>query len=225
MTTGNDTSSPVPEATVKKGHALALNPINILRKITVEPIFLCCMVITVMYSTISSQYIYYRLSKNYGFENGTKASECGLNNMTNTTRDLQNKVTAEANEWRLYLNIANFIPSFFTTILIGGWGDRVGRRLPLICSFTGYVVMLALYIVVVHLELDIIYLLIAQIAHCIGGGFSGILCSCYAYLADISTHEDRTVRIAIGEANLGLGSILGNLAGGFWIAAQVELRD
>ncbi|CAK8680146.1 proton-coupled folate transporter-like isoform X2 [Clavelina lepadiformis] len=220
MTVNNNSECSESVITVVKKQQHESHPINILRKITVEPIFLCCMVITVMYSTISSQYIYYRLSKNYGFEDETKASECGLNNVTNTTRDLQNKVTAEANEWNLYLNIANFIPSFFTTVLIGGWGDRVGRRLPLICSFTGCVLLVAIYIVVVHLELDIFYLLIGQIVYGIGGGFSGILCSCYAYLADISTHEDRTVRVAIGEANLGLGSLFGNLVGGFWIAAQ-----
>ena len=107
MTVNNNSECSESVITVVKKQQHESHPINILRKITVEPIFLCCMVITVMYSTISSQYIYYRLSKNYGFEDETKASECGLNNVTNTTRDLQNKVTAEANEWNLYLNIAS----------------------------------------------------------------------------------------------------------------------
>ena len=76
--------------------------------------------------------------------------------------------------------------------------------------------------VVVQLNLNIAFLLIARICAGLTGDFNSILASCYAYLSDLSSHKNRTVRIAIGEACTGIGGLLASIVSGIWIDAQVN---
>ena len=81
--------------------------------------------------------------------------------------------------------------------------------------------MILIYFTVVHFRLNIAFLLIARIVAGLTGDFNCILALCYAHLADISSPNNRTFRIAIGEASTGLGGFLASIISGVWIDAQV----
>lgn len=74
----------------------------------------------------------------------------------------------------------------------------------------------------VQLNLNVAFLLVARILAGLSGDFNSILASCYAYLSDVSSHEKRTLRIAIGEACTGIGGLLASIVSSVWIESQVK---
>jgi len=126
-----------------------------------------------------------------------------------------------------YLDVVvflGFLPSLLTTTLLGAWGDLAGRRLPLLFSCFGLLILIVVYIIVIHFELHVAYLLLGRLLSGLCGDFPVALGSSYAYIGDITTHRSRTVRLAFGEASLALGGIAGSLVSGVWVDAQVTLK-
>ena len=80
-------------------------------KITVEPLLMVSLFTVVMYSSISQQYIYQQMAKKYGLANNSKSTACHSNQVSNDTKELQAKVSAETSAWVLYLNIAGKVNS------------------------------------------------------------------------------------------------------------------
>jgi len=75
-------------------------------RITVEPILFSTMLLIVIYSIISKEYIYHRIAMDMGLANGTKSTPCNAQNVSHHIEILQAEVDALSSEWTLYLNVA-----------------------------------------------------------------------------------------------------------------------
>ena len=53
-------------------------------------------------------------------------------------------------------------------------------------------------------------------------GYAPVLSNCFAYIADISTNESRTIRIAIGETFIGAGMLITGFSTGVLIQHKVS---
>lgn len=53
-------------------------------------------------------------------------------------------------------------------------------------------------------------------------GYASVLSNCFAYIADVSTHETRTIRIAIGETFVGAGMLITGFSTGVLIQHKVS---
>ena len=91
----------------------------------------------------------------------------------------------------------------------------------MVLSFVGFFLMILCYLLVVHYNLHVSFLLIGRIVAGLSGDFNCILASCYAYIADTSSSRSRTFKVAIGEASTGIGGLLASVLSGIWINAQV----
>lgn len=85
---------------------------------------------------------------------------------------------------------------------IGNWSDRRGRKLLLILGLFGKLIY-SLMIVVNSLILSwgvnmIIYT--ASVPSTLFGADAAIFASCFAYISDVSTVEERTLRVTILDA-------------------------
>ena len=129
-----------------------------------------------------------------------------------------NFVHNETAEWDLYLNIARTLPAVFVTIFLGAWSDKVGRKvviiLPVLGDFFGFFffLMSALY-----LELSLNYLLIGCLISGCFGNFTTMLQASCAYVADVSSVGERTIRIAFLEFMNHLGRTIGPAIAGILI--------
>jgi len=186
-------------------------------KPTVEPLLILAVMYLAIYSSIYPQYIFRRFADQYGLHNISNHTVC-----SNISSDnhLQVKTAGQTSLWCLYISIAGFLSSVFTTLPISVLGDHVGRRPPLLLSFGGLLLEAAVVIVTIRYDLPLEMFFVAAVVHGVGGGFTCILASCFAYVADVSSHEDRTVRIAVGESCIGVGSVVGSVIAGNWIKAQ-----
>ena len=111
-----------------------------------------------------------------------------------------------------HLNLMLAIYSAASFLMSPVWGsvsDRVGRRPVILTGLVGY----TLSFLLLALSLDELWLI--YVARLLGGLFSGAVISCaVAYVADITTDEERTKGMGVVGMSIGLGFIIGPGIGG-----------
>ena len=99
--------------------------------------------------------------------------------------------------------------AFVTSPWWGRMSDRVGRKPVLITGLLGFAVSFLLFGLAQHI------LWLMYFARVIGGGFSGaVTATAMAYIAEVTSIEDRTRGMALAGASIGLGFIIGPGVGG-----------
>ncbi|MEY4879882.1 MAG: hypothetical protein RJB62_1351 [Pseudomonadota bacterium] len=110
--------------------------------------------------------------------------------------------------WFMALSVGYGLMQFLFAPLLGAISDRFGRRTVLIAAIVG----LGIHYILIATATHIWVLLAARLM----GGITGASFSvANAYLADISTPEDRAKNFGLVGAAFGLGFICGPLLGGF----------
>ena len=86
------------------------------RIITVEPMFFFLVAIQGVLINLRTQYVEYRLAKNYNYtipNIGASNSSCWLNETNSTQNEIQETIAAETAMWMLYLkDVSLFVPIF-----------------------------------------------------------------------------------------------------------------
>ncbi len=107
--------------------------------------------------------------------------------------------------------------SFFLSPIWGALSDRIGRRPVIMIGLIGFGISFLLF----GIADDHLWLMYAS--RILGGFFSGAaVSSAVAYVADISTEEDRTKSMGLVGMSIGLGFILGPAIGG--LTGQFSLQ-
>lgn len=181
---------------------------TIYKTITVEPaLFLFSFGYFLYYLTVQDL-IYTKVC----FEKFNDTNFCA-NNAT-AKEDKSNQT--EASHWMMYMAVLYMIPATITTIYSGAWGDRLGRKIPLIIAPIGFAftsIGCMLYSIYMK-TLPLWILLIIAIIGGLGGGEITILAGSVTYVSSVSTREKRIFRLAILEAMLTIGGILGTFFSG-----------
>ncbi len=142
--------------------------------------------------------------------------------MPDLIRDVNGGALGEAALWGGLLTTVFAMMQFLFGPVLGGLSDRFGRRPILLISL---VVMAGDYVVMAMA--GSIWLLLA--ARIVGGITAATQATAAAYMADISTPQERTKNFGLIGAAFGMGFVLGPLIGGvlaeygtrapFWAAA------
>ncbi|XP_039272040.2 proton-coupled folate transporter-like [Styela clava] len=207
----------------RKGSVKLLVPmLNQIRSITVEPVLVLSTFVITMYSMLQKEYIYARISLDYNLTASERETSCNesIANKSDPNYILQQKVSSETSKWILYLYIADFSVALFSTILLGAWSDKVGRKIPLMMSCFGLFILMMVYVLVVNLNLPVPVLLIGHFICGLFGDLGNIFGCAFSHIADVSDKQNRTFRMAVLEASIGLGGFIASLSGGAWVQAQ-----
>jgi MFS transporter, PCFT/HCP family, solute carrier family 46, member 3 len=114
-------------------------------------------------------------------------------------------------------NIGGHVIPIILALFLGAWSDKRGRKIPLILGLIGKLYYSLMIVVNANnpdwsLEM-IIYT--AQIPSAFTGADIAIFACAFAYISDVSTVEDRTIRITILDvcylATIPIGVALGEL--------------
>lgn len=125
--------------------------------------------------------------------------------------------SVEAQTWWFGAVVFAFgFTQFLCAPLLGALSDRFGRRLVLLLSIAGMGTMFLLSALVHSLPA-----LVA--ARVVGGAFASNVSVANAYVADISTREDRAKKFGMVGAAFGVGFILGPALGGLVGGVDVRL--
>lgn len=103
---------------------------------------------------------------------------------------------SEFHQWN---DIAGHVVPIILAMFYGNWSDRRGRKLPLVLGLTGKLVYS--FMIVINSMMDtwnlnmVVYT--ATLPMSLLGGDVAIFSSCFAYMSDVSSVQQRTMRITI----------------------------
>ncbi|XP_033735173.1 solute carrier family 46 member 3-like [Pecten maximus] len=191
-----------------------------LQRLVVLPIIFIYMFSFVTAFANVSQYEYHAIGNSLypNWSNWSKADS----NQCQVNQSQQNKEQAHVQEaaaqLNIYLSLAGGIPAIFANLVFGTFSDKFGRKFLFIIPTIGSFLRCSIVLIIMYLQIDVYFFLIAFFIEGSLGYFLGMLQASYAYMADNTAANDkRSFAITLVEVSLGLGSFLGFLVSGFLI--------
>ncbi|KZC08855.1 Solute carrier family 46 member 3, partial [Dufourea novaeangliae] len=117
----------------------------------------------------------------------------------NDNETIKSAVQVTVSDFHQWNNIAGHVVPIILALFFGNWSDRHGRKLPMIMGLIGKFIYS--FMIVVNSMMDtwnlntVVYT--ASLPMGMLGGDVAIFGSCFAYISDISSVQQRTLRITI----------------------------
>ncbi|XP_068985895.1 probable peptidoglycan muropeptide transporter SLC46 isoform X2 [Bombus flavifrons] len=164
-----------------------------MEKVSVEPTMWLYMMAFMITSVVEQAFFVYKACRvDHGY-----SEEICANLKDNAT--INTKVQVTVSSFHQWNNIAGHVVPIILALFFGNWSDRRGRKLPLIIGLLGKFIYS--FMVVINSMIDtwdlntIVYT--ASLPMGMLGGDVAIFGSCFAYISDISSVQQRTLRITI----------------------------
>ncbi|XP_030751845.1 proton-coupled folate transporter [Sitophilus oryzae] len=168
-----------------------------LSYVTVEPSLTLYMMAFMITSVIEQSLFVYKACR---VDHGYNETVC-RNISQPEYSDINKKVQITVSNFILWNNVAGHAGQIILAFFMGAWSDKRGRKLPLIIGLIGklyYSVM----IVVNSLKPDwpVMYIVYtATLPMTITGADVAIFAAAFTYLVDVSSKENRTIRVTLLE--------------------------
>uniref|UniRef100_A0A182JXV0 Major facilitator superfamily (MFS) profile domain-containing protein n=1 Tax=Anopheles christyi TaxID=43041 RepID=A0A182JXV0_9DIPT len=180
-------------------------------KISVEPSMFMYMMAFMLTSVVEQAFFLYKAcTVDHGYSH-----EICLN--LEQYQDIKKQVQVTTSTFHQWNNIAMYVVPIILALFLGAWSDRRGRKLPLILGLMGKFVYSVMIVVNTRMpSWPVEYIIYtATIPSVLTGADIAIFASCFAYISDITTVEERTLRITILDATylstMPIGVALGNV--------------
>ncbi|CAG9761150.1 unnamed protein product [Ceutorhynchus assimilis] len=184
-----------------------------LSYITVEPSLVFYM-LAFMITTVAEQsfFVFKACTVNHGY-NDTICRNLNDKKFENITKEVQITVS----NFHLWNDIAGHAGQIILAFFMGAWSDKRGRKLPLILGLIGklyYSTMIIVNSLMPTWPVEyIVYT--ATLPMTITGADVAIFAAAFTYLVDVSSRENRTLRVTLLEvcylATMPIGVALGSL--------------
>ncbi|KAH0953503.1 hypothetical protein HN011_010038 [Eciton burchellii] len=183
-----------------------------IRYTSVEPTMWLYMMAFMFTSVVEQDFFRYKACR---VDHGYSEEICSkLNNDDN--KEIKTKVQMTVSEFHQWNDIAGHVVPIILAMFYGNWSDRRGRKLPLILGLTGKFIYS--FMIVVNSMMDTWHLNMvvytATLPMSILGGDVAIFGSCFAYISDVCSVQQRTLRITILDviylSTMPLGVALGS---------------
>lgn len=166
------------------------------QKITVEPSMFLYMMAFMLTSVVEQVFFLYKAcTVNHGYSHDVCIN-------IEQYQDIKKEVQITTSTFHMWNNVAMYVVPIVLALFLGAWSDRRGRKLPLILGLIGkfiYSVMIVVNTRMTNWPVEyIIYT--ATIPSVLTGADIAIFASCFAYISDITSVQDRTIRITILDA-------------------------
>ncbi|XP_046577633.1 solute carrier family 46 member 3-like [Haliotis rubra] len=180
-----------------------------LNLITVEPVLFLYMIGSFLTNPTFQAFVYNKVCID-------KYNETLCGSLRNKTFQEDHKteedyVQSETSYWILKKNIVERIPACLIVVFIlGSWGDKVGRKLPVILPSVGTTLSYIVYMILsIYPSSKVEYVMIAAALNGLSGGFTALIMAVYSYVTHTADPANRTTRLGILEAVIFLAGTLG----------------
>lgn len=189
---------------------------NIFKNITIEPL-IALYIIPSLFAGLAAQNLFLEKACRVNQDYSDAVCDALMHRQTqNYTLELHtvHGLVAGMQGWKKALQA--LIPCFLM-IFAGSWSDRHGKRKPLIlipiCGELLSSIGLVLNVYFDNLPMEIAGLTEALTKGITGGG-SVLIMGSFSYIADITSEDERTMRIAIANACFTIGMLIGKAGSG-----------
>eukprot|EP00794_Sanderia_malayensis_P020141 gene20141-22114_t len=181
--------------------------------VTVEPVLFTFMLCTFLSFPITEQLVYEKLCQvKYN------SSVCDVIKENRHFKDQENIVQAATSKWMLYFNVALTLPSATAALAFGPMSDKVGRKFFMILPLIGNAIdAISMTLNAYFMQWNVAYMMFGVSVSGFFGSFAMVLMAVFAYMSDITTEKNRTLRLTILESMTFLGGCVGELIGGVMV--------
>ncbi|XP_063417699.1 lysosomal proton-coupled steroid conjugate and bile acid symporter SLC46A3-like [Mytilus trossulus] len=185
------------------------------------PIIIILMIYgNVVLGTAETQYGYYAVQRQKNITSvvsDSRQSLCEANSSSIRFKQQQEIQSITAN-WNAYCHLAQSIPVLLMSLLVGSWGDKIGRRAALIVPTFGLFFKAAFFAIAIKLEWSIYTFIIAFFVDGLCGMWITLIAAAYSFAADLTKYgKSRLFGIIMIELTLGMGVTIGALSSGYVI--------
>ncbi|CAK9826806.1 Proton-coupled folate transporter [Anthophora retusa] len=164
-----------------------------IRHVSVEPTMWLYMMAYMITSVVEQAFFVHKACR---VDHGYSEEVCMKLNDNETIKAEVQVTVSDFHQWN---NIAGHVVPIILALFFGNWSDRRGRKLPLLLGLLGkfvYSFMAVINSIMGTWNLNtLVYT--ASLPMGMLGGDVAIFGSCFAYISDVSTVEQRTLRITI----------------------------
>ena len=167
-----------------------------LSLVTVEPaLFLEALAYGVNENLLTNLTVDKLCSVHFGFDEET----CRNLDAGNHTVQ-QDQVQRLATDYIMYNKWVEYVPALLTNLLLGSLGDARGRRLPVLLTFTGHLLMAVCYLANTYWwRLPVWLICLSALPMGLFGGHVGVSSTVNAYLSSSSESRSRTTSLSSVE--------------------------
>ncbi|CAG5103757.1 Similar to slc46a1: Proton-coupled folate transporter (Danio rerio) [Cotesia congregata] len=166
-----------------------------IRYISVEPT-MWLYIMAYMMTSVVEQALF--VDKSCRVNHGFSEEVCRDIKNNDTINKIVQVTVSDFHQWN---NIAGHVVPIILSLFYGNWSDRRGRKLPLIIGLLGKIIYSGMIVVnTLKPNWDLFMIIYtASIPMGMLGGDLAIFGSCFAYISDVSSAKQRTLRVTILE--------------------------
>lgn len=188
---------------------------TLVRYIYIPVVFLAAVAMSPL-ATVFDQYIYYSIAVDQGLINTSHTLAHNQSACERNVTILSAKVDSLASYFTLYSKLSCDLPAFLAMPIWAAYGDRRGRRKPVLISSAGVLASLGLLLAVIRWKLALWLTLFCFALQGITGYLGLTVCiACAAQIAHHGSPAHRTMQMAVMELTYYTGGTLGNFAAGY----------
>lgn len=170
-------------------------------------------------------YVYERISDEKGFpyknlSQSDDGSGCGGEGLgqNSTLGELGNEVQTLASQLGMTYNLVLTLLSLVVAPLWGPWTDNGGKRKPaLLVAIMGACLEMVITLLVMYFDWSVYVLIVGAALNGLSGFATVLFVGATAYIADVSSKEERAFRIAVMYMHVFLAGVISQLTSGLWI--------
>ncbi|XP_017881550.1 proton-coupled folate transporter isoform X1 [Ceratina calcarata] len=164
-----------------------------INDVSVEPTMWMYMMAFMITSVVEQAFFVYKACR---VDHGLSEETCSK---LNDNQTLKAEVQVTVSEFHQWNNIAGHVVPIILALFFGNWSDRRGRKLPLVIGLLGKFIYSFMIIINCMMETWSLNTVVYTASLPMGmlGGDVAVFGSCFAYISDISSVKQRTLRITI----------------------------
>ena len=188
--------------------------------ITVEPVAFFYTLGMYFSVSFTFQYFYQRYARERLPESVLQHHFCITDDYLNMTagKGAVSAVEDHATHLTFLVALTGLLMSVASTIFIGPITDRFGRRFAIVSANFGGIIGSLFQMIIIYKELDLHYFIAANLVSSFFGGFGVLFAGSFSYIADVSSHKTRSLRIGILELMVYISSALTSVFVGIWLS-------
>jgi len=190
--------------------------------VTVEPVVFLYMLGVYFSLSFTYQYYYQRYARDkLHAANHTVYHHFCINDsylVDTLNGEADDEVEAKATHLTFLTSVSSTLMSIVVTILMGPLTDQFGRKFAIVSANFGALLSSLFSMIIIYMELDPEYFIATNMISSLFGGFGVLLMGSFSYVADISTHRIRSLRIGMLELMIYVGSALTSVLVGIWLS-------
>ena len=197
--------------------------LKFIKVFPMEIFFIIFMFIIITFTQLYQQYFFQRitrdaLSKLSNYTTPSHSVCLKQDYIVNYTGNASfQNLQANINSLSMYGDIICSCTSSLMALILGPLSDRIGRK-PVICyNITGVLLAGVMQVLIIELNLDVHYYLLAIFIYSLGGGYTTMGGIAFAAVSDITPKKWLTVRMGAIEAGIGIGKALSFIVTYVWL--------